>query len=355
MRAKGALGLVAALPALAGCPSYDDSYVPRDASLADVEPPRDVGAGDGGAGPPEAAVCDGGCEGGGCNAGVCGPLPTLVASGFPTPSAIAVDATNLYVTANGTSGGVLVAIPLAGGPPAMLASEGRKLIKVAVDGTRVYWGAHDQANVWSVLAVPLAGGPPQTLASGITTSVLNLAVAPSGVYAADFDHASILRIPLDGGAPAPFASGQASSIAVTARTAYWADVSGRLVAAPTAGGAPVPLATQQAGISAVAVDTAAVYWATAGTEDGGYAGGVFALGADAAAPVLLAPASYAFGLAAGGANIYWRAYVLDVFEVPKSGGPARMIASGQSIVDLSADDAFVYWANTDGTIWKQAR
>jgi hypothetical protein len=218
------------------------------------------------------------------------------------PDGIAVDSTSVYWAEN--LAGFVRKVPSCGGPVVTLAADKRP-VRVAVNGTRVYWTdqfgfvkstlldgsgpltiasmpsgecfglALDGRNVyWTttgmgvglVTSAPLLGGPLTTLASGQDDPV-GLAVSPTAAYwrnediYGSQDGGALLTVPLDGGTPivlSPWINLSGPTVAVDATSVYWA-VSGNLLKMPLAGGAALTLASNVNPYD-IAVDSSNVYW-----------------------------------------------------------------------------------------------
>lgn len=82
---------------------------------------------------------------------------TVLAQGLPNLSALAVDATSVYVGSAHTGG--IFAVPFAGGPAVSIANSGSfpdfGLLSLEVDGSYVYW-----TDVSRIARVPVTGGDP---------------------------------------------------------------------------------------------------------------------------------------------------------------------------------------------------
>ncbi|MGB7809826.1 MAG: hypothetical protein WBP56_01705 [Polyangia bacterium] len=73
------------------------------------------------------------------------PAPTTLASGQNNPHGVAIDAANIYWTANYT--GTVVKVPIGGGTPTTLASGQNNPARIAVDATSVYWTNYGDGTV----------------------------------------------------------------------------------------------------------------------------------------------------------------------------------------------------------------
>jgi hypothetical protein len=71
-----------------------------------------------------------------------GGTPIMLASGQLNPQCVAVDATAIYWTNEGTiagTDGTVMKLPAGGGAPMTLADGQYKPFGIAIDATRVYW------------------------------------------------------------------------------------------------------------------------------------------------------------------------------------------------------------------------
>jgi hypothetical protein len=226
---------------------------------------------------------------------------TTLVQGESNPYGLAVDATNIYYTTSGTTGGLKKA-PIGGGTGTLIATEGAS--GLAISGTTLFIGAldiqstptgggpltilamgqgqpygmtADSNNVYWVTpngvvgSVPIAGGTMTTLASNQGSNDSGIAVDASNVYWANSYAGTILSVPITGGGFTTIVTGQTrpSSVAVGGGYVYWTNNAnpGSVMKAPVGGGvAPTAIATGQAYPWGIAVDSTYVYWTTIGTN-----------------------------------------------------------------------------------------
>jgi hypothetical protein len=166
------------------------------------------------------------------------------------------------------------------------------LVQIASDGTSLYAlvpvNPDGGASTLSLLKVPMAGGTPTTLASdglSIYTQGTNLVLSGTRAYWGQLESddsnthlvGRVQSVALDGGALTPLATGQLftgalPTVAVDDTSVYWSTVSSEaigatvyLVKAPLSGGTPTTLFSgDDAGAVAITTDATSVYWTTGG-------------------------------------------------------------------------------------------
>ena len=129
-----------------------------------------------------------------------GPVITLSAPDQHVPSVngpMAVDATNVYWTeplgaaqgpAPGINPGMVVSVPIGGGPQTVIASGQGSPVSVAVDATSVYWlNQFYEPQTGSLLSgavmrATLDGGAPTALATGLDEPIGGFAIDSQCVY-----------------------------------------------------------------------------------------------------------------------------------------------------------------------------
>jgi hypothetical protein len=140
-------------------------------------------------------------------------------------SAIAVDASGVYVTHSGA--GRVLRFALDGGKPKVLASGLAKPYALALVGDSVYFTL---AKKGDLMVVGTDGGTPRTLASGLVPET-RVAADEKGIYTAvagneSDDPVTVVRIPTEGGAAEPVATIPGGEtvlgVALDARCVYWA-------------------------------------------------------------------------------------------------------------------------------------
>jgi hypothetical protein len=278
---------------------------------------------------------------------------------------LGLDDTSIYWTINIFSGPRALGLPilkapLLGGQLATLA-RGQDTFGIALDSTGAYWSDSvftDAGNDgFRMMATPLAGGATVTLAHDPSASY-RLTANGTSLFWADID-GSVIALPR-GGSAMTLASNQGTvwgdSMAADAVTLYWVGhgTSGQhsVVSASVAGGLVTTLVTMapssQSHSSRVALDANRVYWTT--TWSGGDVMAVPRAGG--AAPTLASGQYYPSAIATDGVNVYWTTGLDgrgagngDVIRMPAAGGTPTTLASepGQ-LFDIAVDATSVYWS-----------
>jgi hypothetical protein len=211
---------------------------------------------------------------------------------------------------------------------------------LAVDDTSVYWYSTN-----AVFKVDKAGGLAVTLAMATTPSAI--AIDSRSVYYAQYG--AIMGIPLGGGTPVTVASaGVTDALSVDASRLYWANNTGSIEAAPIAGGAAVQLAFGSCYPSRAAIDPQFVYWMDCDISRAPLSGG--------GPTVKLTTSGNLEGgrIAVDTTGIYFAALggtTAGVYSVPLNGGPVRQLAQATTVSGLALDAKNVYFADqTQGTV-----
>jgi hypothetical protein len=307
-----------------------------------------------------------------CATGTCSTLAT----GLATPSALAIDAVNLYFTA---ADGTVDAVPRGGGVVTRLASGQNSPTSVAVSGTDVFWvtsacstpilarlfgGATNDFCQGGVSRVPIAGGSPAV----VTTAVAGgLAADPSGVYWTasfglcpdDLDAGPVALTESDGGFSVETTGAGATT--QPAVLCFPADVDD---AAITLGGTDVDSGT---GLAVACLSGGDGGWVVQGAEGG--AGGPAPGGAfDVCAgevmgwnpstddttvlnpfeqiSLVLSPGA----VATDAQNVYFATSSFltsgSIMKVPKTGGDVVVLASGYAPLSIAVGATSVYWTDS---------
>ncbi|MBI3203365.1 MAG: hypothetical protein HYZ29_17635 [Myxococcales bacterium] len=300
---------------------------------------------------PWMVVLSAGC--GSIDHGDCAGRVESVASELPGAYGIAVDNTDVYWTDN--ESGTVIAAPKSGGALRTLASGQHHPQFVALDSTHVYWG-NAQSPDGFVGRVEKSGGPVEVVADN---SARVIAVDASRVFFTAYgDGAAVRSAPLAGGPAVTLADAQPNptGIAVFEGFVYWGNqgahqVDGGIMKVPAIGGAPSVVVTGQVS-GGVAADSSGIYWGN-GMEE---APGVMRAPLAGGPAVRLAPDEVDFALTIDDDRVYFANLAGEVRSVPKTGGAACTIATGQAWArTLALDAEFIYWtiphlAQTDGSV-----
>jgi hypothetical protein len=265
-----------------------------------------------------------------------GGAVTVLASDIPSPWGIAVNATTVFFTSEGTTAGSFmdgavleVAVGKGSGTgthPGVVAKNRSRPRMLKLDAANVYWLDYGVAAADGILArCPLSGcgaAGPIPLQTTLQTPY-GLAVSTSAVFFTVSGAGAVLSVPIAGGVATGLSNGQdgPSGIAVDSSLAFWASVDdGTISSEPlvSGGGLSNTVATVQGFPQDVATDGTYVYFTDTQT--------VPAEGAVMRCPV------------AG-----------------CTGAPLPLAADTPTALDVAVDATFIYWLGSDGTLMRAAK
>jgi hypothetical protein len=283
-----------------------------------------------------------------------------------TPTAIVVDATNVYWADAATSylpSGSIWKLTLSGGSPVELASKQLDPWALAVDSTSVYW-ANNSDPGGSVSSVPIAGGTAAAVVPGLDADCVSLALTDAEVVWSQVN--SIVRVSKTGGSPTTMLNALAPFMTTDGAYLYWTTATsptGTIEATALSGdGGTVPLANNLDGPLGITLRDGNLYWVNRGWVAD--AGSVMTLPADGGTPTTIASGSFhALALATDATDVYFvdvgsqKADDGAVLRVPRNGGAVTVVAPNQGApVSIAVDANAIYWANQfDGTIMRLAK
>ncbi|MDI1431203.1 hypothetical protein [Polyangium sorediatum] len=312
--------------------------------------------------------CGNNCFGGPCEQGVCGVGASQVATGLKVPSALAVDASSLYLVGAQPLGGVAVQVAKASAnvvcmetalPPENDTCGFGIFDGVVVAENEVFFTGSTGVRKYSpssgsIVKITSSVETPWALAVD-SDFVFFTSRTRGGVYKAS-------RYDMDG--VAQELTGALSlvggALAVDTEYVYWALPDGTMIRMRKDGAEKQQIASAQSFDPSnltpqyLALDETHLYWSTTG-------GRIFRLGKDGSNLMVLAenqpePTGVAVDQGSSG-FVYW---------VNRSGGSVRRVAKdGTGLVTLAAgqaqpitiaiDETFAYWATQDGSIFKIVR
>ena len=285
--------------------------------------------------------------------GNAGAIVTL-ATAQANPLGVAVDGENLYWT---TNQGVM-AMPLSGGAPMLLASSPGGNSLVRSDGANVFWTSQAQG---TVSRVAIGGGPVATLAMG-ESAPLGIALDASNVY---FTSAmGTYSVPKLGGAVTEISGGSGGGIVSDGTNVYWVNPGGGEVLSNP--GQEIEAEGQMTPTD-ITIDALNLYWTNAHGTDSVVMLPLSSLGTGKMMPTAIASDQPSpERIATDGVSVYWAnagcpggecTGAGSIAKVAVAGGSVITVAAGQSgPTSLAVDATFVYWASTgDGTVKKTAK
>ncbi len=264
-------------------------------------------------------------------------------------AAFIIDATTAYCPIDGQ----IIAVPLAGGTPVVLADTPLLIETLTADDTSLYWiegGSLGNATPWSdddvIMSVPKSGGTPNIVVSlnnFLGANATEIAVAGSNLYWPGsscpgtglfrcFDNDVIVTAPVGGGAPTELVTGQTvpQAVATDGTTLYWLNAgadtsSGSLRSAPLA--SPSTVTVDESGIPSPGIETndAGTFrheqvWNIQIAPDGtvfwldGHGLGVHSAGRTYASGAGVDAIAY---FTFDGANVYWATLHGGIFKAPR--------------------------------------
>lgn len=350
-----------ALASVAGCGSRTSLPVESDASSgAGAAGSTGTSSGSGSSGTsgggggatcnPDGAPCSSAlpccaeaCVDGTCGVPACakGEGAVALASGLNWPFGVAVDETSVYFALYNSDGAVMK-VPKAGGEVMTLKEGLDSPSQLALDDANLYVSV---AGSGQVLKISKDGADVAVLASG-QGGPSGLAIDATHVYWANYLGGSLVNVPKSGGPTATLASElNPYRVGVGTTDLYWSGSSSGLRSVLKTGGPSIQIASGNP--RTMVSDGTSVYWTDPGDatvkradEDGGNPETLAALEVDA----------FPDGIAVDELNVYWTVATGQVMKVAKTGGVPAVIADGQNQPAIVAvDGSCVYWTNTSTT------
>jgi hypothetical protein len=324
--------------------------------------------------PKNCGFCGHDCLGNACAIGLC--APDTIGSTLPTPSNLAVDGTNVYVTTSGdgsptATSGAVYQCPVTGCPTKLgpMTSSLNNPNGITLDSTNVYWvNSGDLGTAdGSVMSCPLSDcGKNDASRVAITKNrqfVQGIAVDATNVYfnywgAAPYGNGRVASCPLAGcsGAPAAIITGQYKPL-------YVALDGSTIFAAIMGGGASVPY-IQSGPIPGPSTGTR-VYTGTIQNQIGGFAlYGGFMYFSDAftgeidacsetsctTAVPLASSLNMPGSIAVDAKGIYWidgNGTSIETCPLKGCTAPTLLATPTQIAVNLALNGNYVYWVEDD--------
>jgi hypothetical protein len=327
-------------------------------------PDGGVASGQDGAGPTGSQPC-------GSNEPPKGPIHLAAAK---SPSAIAVDGTNVYWIDSAL--GTVNAVSACGGTPmtlvtrSTLGSSSLVPAGIAVAGSDVYFTTQDplnpDGNDGAVWKVPSAGGTPTMLVRGLDRpgpiAVNGATMTWIDSWQTDADDGRVVQAPIDGGPMTILASAQNGPLGLALGGGYvvWTTSGfvdserGSILETPMGGGGIVDgIGVGQGMPVSVAVEGTSAFWADEGDPNVTNSGSIMKTSLDpnaGAEPVPLVSGGAPRGIAVDAAHVYWTDSQ-TVSQVPLAGGTPTTIAANQvGALAIAVDDTSVYWTTiAEGT------
>jgi hypothetical protein len=309
--------------------------------------------------PMNCGACGHDCLGGGCNKGAC--MPITLSEGELTPSAIALDATQVYWTNSGTltmsyQDGALRACPKGGGDGGVvtLAPSQNDPLGLGVATGSVFWANYGAG---TLMTCTLPGCAATTMASS-QAGPWPVAVNGTSVFWGDTNGGTIFECAQSACAPTQLSAEQdvPYAIAVGSTGVYWTDygssgtAEGTVMRCPLAGcsGGATVIAAGLFEPAGIAVDATSVYFAN---EGGGNIMKCPLAGCAGDPTVLVSERANPFAVAVDATDIYWVESTDSggVLRCPLdgcgAGGPVTMASDQESPWAIAVDDVAVYWVD----------
>jgi hypothetical protein len=319
--------------------------------------------------PSHCGGCGNSCAGGDCVTSKCQPVVLALSQAMPW--SIAVDATKLFWSNQGSGGtkGSINALPLGGGAAAPIAPDQSTPGDIVLDDSSVYWSNYSGGG--AILKIGKNGQGFQSLTSN--SGPWGIAVDSTNVYWT-VSGGDVRKIPIGGGSASSVVSGELDprGIALSSSKLFWSLTGnpgeagplnvGKIRSANLDGTNKMDLATGQAYPLAIVATASEIIWVATGTYSYGNCtqqdGKVMKVSKSGGSVTTLADAQACpVRLAVDGNSVYWTnmgtysgldyEYNGAVMRVPIAGGvPTAIAPAGDLVVSpygIAVDATNVYW------------